>query len=240
MKKIFLLYNYCVFRLKSGNEHSVHSPFVFDLLTKVIYDRVDYYSFEKIENLRRTLLKSKKTIVKNNMKLFEYGQLLFRLVNYFQPTQIIELGTSVGINSAYMASVSSKNHVIAIESNSEIAEISKNNFEKLELKNIEQIVGDIDSVLPTILAKCEFLEFVCFTGNASKNDTLNRFNKCLEKINGTSIFIFDNMYCSSEMKEAWNEIKNHDRVRVTVDLFFMGIIFFREEQVKQHFVIRYR
>jgi predicted O-methyltransferase YrrM len=225
--------------MKAGNEHSVHSPFVFDLLTKLIYNRVEYYSFKKIENLREELLDSKKIIVKHTVESAKYTQLLFRLVNYFQPSQIIELGTSVGISAAYLASVSSKINIITIESRQKIAEIARENFEKLELKNIEQIVNNSDKALPTLLDKYQILDFVHFAGNNGKQATLNHFKQCLEKANGDSVFVFDNIYCSSEMKETWNEIKNNNRVRVTVDLFFMGIVFFRQEQVKQHFVIKY-
>ena len=225
--------------MKAGNEHSVHSPFVFDLLTKVIYNRVEYYSFKKIENLREELLDSKKIIVKHTVKSVKYTKLLFRLVNYFQPAQIIELGTSVGISTAYMASVGSKINVVTIEEQQEIAEIAKENFAKLELKNVEQIVEDFDKILPTVLNKYQNLDFVHFAGNHSKQATLNHFSQCLEKANGNSVFVFDNIYQSSEMKAAWEEIKNNDRVRVTVDLFCMGIVFFRQEQVKQHFVIKY-
>lgn len=225
--------------MKAGNEHSVHSPFVFDLLTKVIYNRVEYYSFKKIENLREELLDSKKIIVTHTVESAKYTQLLFRLVNYFQPSQIIEFGTSVGISAAYMASVSSKINVVTIEGQQAVAKIAKENFEKLKLKNIEQIINNSDKALPTLLDKYQILDFVHFAGNNCKQATLNHFNQCLEKVNGDSVFLFDNIYCSSEMKETWEEIKNNNRVRVTVDLFFMGIVFFRQEQVKQHFVIKY-
>ena len=239
MKKLFLIYNYCVYRIKAGNEHSVHSPFVFDLLTKVIYNHVDYYSFKKIENLREELLDSKKTIAKSTAKPAKYGQLLFRLVNYFQPAQIVELGTSVGISTAYMASVNSKTNVITIEDRKGIAEAAREIFAKLELKNIEQITSNSEKALPTILNKYQNLDFVHFAGNYSKQATLNHFNQCLEKANGNSVFVFDNMYQSSEMKTIWEEIKNNNRVRVTIDMYCMGIVFFRQEQVKQHFVIKF-
>jgi predicted O-methyltransferase YrrM len=135
--------------------------------------------------------------------------------------------------------VNSKTKVITIEDRQTIAEIANENFEKLELKNIELIVDNFDVALPVVLTKCESLDFVRFGGNNGKQATLNYFNQCIEKANGDSFFIFDNIYCSSEMKETWNEIKNNDRVSVTIDLFFMGIVFFRKEQVKQHFVIKY-
>jgi len=260
VKKIFYLYNYFIYRSKAINEHGVHSPFVFDLLTNVIYNNNDYYCFKGIESVREQLLDSEKTIqiIKNNpgdtnkiiekkvyqiarqhSKFVKQSQLLFRLVNRFQPAQIIELGTSFGINTAYMSSVASNVDVITIEENEEIAEIAKQNFEKLKLKNIDLKIGSIKTFLPKIVKESENLFFVNFDENHCKQETLNYFYRCLEKADESSVFVFNNMNLSSEMKEVWDEIKNNIRVTVTLDLFVMGIVFFRKEQVKQHFVIKF-
>ncbi len=169
----------------------------------------------------------------------KYSQLRFRLVNHFMPEQIIEVGTSFGINTVYMASANSKNSVITIEKNKEIAEIAKQNFKQLRLKNIEQKTGNVDDILKAIVANNQNLVFVCFDGNRCKQDALNYFYLCVEKATEESVFVFENIYLSPELKEAWSQIKNDNRVTVTLDLFFMGIVFFRKTQVKQHFVIKF-
>jgi predicted O-methyltransferase YrrM len=261
VKKIFLLFNYITYRLKSTNEHGVHSPFVYDLLTNVIYNRTDYYAYQKIETLRAHLYLSEqkincidlgagairnsisqkqvKHIAKHSAKSAKHAQLLFRLVNHFQPAIVLELGTSLGISTAYMASPNSKTQLITIEGCPEIATLAQQNIKQFELKNVEYIVGNFDDVLPAILTRTEKVDFVFFDGNHRKQATLNYFYQCLLKAHEGSIFVFDDIYWSEEMKEAWNEIKNNDQVTVTIDLFFMGIIFFRKEQVKQHFVIKF-
>lgn len=259
MKKIFFIYNYFIYRLKAVNEHGVHSPFVFSLLTNVIYNKNEYYSFPEIEKVREELLRSRKRIRINcvdsnsnktmKKKVSEiskqytlpskYSQLLFRLVNHFMPPKVIEIGTSVGISTAYIASANSKSSIITIEKNKEIAEIAKQNFKQLRLKNIEQKTGSVDVIFSAIIANYQNLVFVCFDGNQFKQDALNYFYLCAEKANEESVFVFENMYLSPELKEAWNEIKNDNRVTVTLDLFFMGIVFFRKTQVKQHFVIKF-
>ncbi len=242
------------------NEHGVHSPFVFDLLMNVIYNRNDFYCYRSIENVREQLLNSKKVIsvikqtgdrenktsekkVRQITKQFskspKYTQLLFRLVNHFQPPQIIELGTSVGISTTYMATADSKIEVITMEENQEIAEIAKQNFKLLKLKNIEQKIGSFAHFLQYLLSKNPNLYFVFFGENNCKQGTLNYFYLCLKNVNEASIFVFTDMYSSPEMKEAWDKIKDNNQVTVTIDLFFMGIVFFRKEQVKQHFVIKY-
>jgi predicted O-methyltransferase YrrM len=261
VKKLFLIYNYLVYRFKSTNKHGVHSPFVYELLTNVIYNKTGYYTYQAIEELRGKLLtsrkiiectdlgagslknnskkKSIKQIARNTLKSPKYAQLIFRLVNHFQPKQIIELGTSLGITTAYMASVNSKANITTIEGCNEIADVAKQNFEHLELKNIEQLTGNFDSVLPEVLNKKEKPDFVFFDGNHRKEPTLNYFKQCMQKAHDGSVFIFDDIYWSAEMKEAWEEIKQNDRVTVSIDLFYMGIVFFRKEQAKQHFIIRY-
>lgn len=261
MKKLQILLNYLIYRAKSVNEHGVHSPFVYELLLSTIYNKRNFYAYLQNEKLRNALSlsdeklecidlgagsqvknvskKSVKDIVSSAAKPPKYAQLLFRLVNHFQPTTILELGTSLGITSAYMSSANSKSKIITIEGCKEIAEVANKNFQKLELKNIEQVVGNFDEVLPDVLKKIDQLDFVFFDGNHRKDPTISYFKQCLEKANEQSVFVFDDIYWSSEMTEAWEEIKKHEKVTVTLDLFFMGIVFFRKEQVKEHFIIRY-
>lgn len=257
------MFDYLKYLKSSTNEHGVHSPFVFDLITKVIYFKDNYYAYSGIEDLREELLEDERTIVvsdlgagpttfnaktkckkirqiaKHSAKPEKYAQLLFRLVNYFQPSNVLELGTSLGISTAYLASANSVIKVITVEGCPEIAKIASQNFEKLGLKNIDQVIGNFEDVLPAVLGKQNHLDFVFFDGNHRKDATLNYFKQCLLKSNEKSVFIFDDINWSAGMQEAWSEIKNNSAVSVTIDLFFMGIVFFRKEQVKQHFVIRF-
>jgi len=261
VKKLYFICNYLIYRIKSVNEHGVHSPFVYDLLLSTIYNRKLFYAYEEVEKIRQGMLfsnqkltcidlgagshvknktsKSVSEIVTSAAKPAKYAQLLFRLVNHFQPATILELGTSLGISSAYVAIANSKNTVYTIEGCPEIAGFAKQVFSKLKLKNIEQKIGNFDEVLPDVLKNIKQLDFVFFDGNHRKQPTLSYFKQCLDKAVETSVFIFDDIYWSSEMKAAWEEIKNHERVTVSLDLFYMGIVFFRKEQVKEHFVIRY-
>lgn len=261
MKNLGFLYNYLIYRIKSVNEHGVHSPFVYDLLMGVVYNEEPFYAYAPIEKTRNALSgssrevkcidlgagsrvnnqtkKSVQNIVRSAAKSPHYAQLLFRLVDHFQPATILEFGTSLGISTAYLASANSKAKVITMEGCDEIAAVAKNTFENLELKNIELVIGNFDNVLPGILNSTKQLDFVFFDGNHRKEPTLSYFNQCLEKATEKSVFIFDDINWSAEMQEAWTEIKNHPRVTVTLDLFFLGIVFFRKEQVKEHFLIRF-
>jgi predicted O-methyltransferase YrrM len=261
VKRLYVLYNYLIYRKKRVDEHGVHSPFVYDLLVHTIYNHSHFYAYEKMEALRAKLLKSTKSVhcidlgagslnqnktsksvkelVSTAAKPPKFSQLLFRLVNHFQPQNVLELGTSVGISTASMALANSKTQVISIEGCPEIAAVAKENFQKLGLRNIQQLTGNFDDLLPQVLSKMDKLDFVFFDGNHRKAPTMNYFKQCLEKAHADSVFVFDDIYWSAEMKQAWHDIKNHERVTVTIDLFFMGIVFFRKEQAKQHFIISY-
>lgn len=261
VKRWNALVNYVKYRTKSVNEHGIHSPFVFNLLTQVFYNKTKFYSYSTIESLRSKLFENDKLInhidlgagsqINKNKQLTisqiaiqaakseKYAQLLFRLVNYFQPQTIIEFGTSLGISGAYLASGNLKAKLITMEGSPEIAAVAKQNFKALQLINIEQLVGNFDDLLPAVIKENEKLDFVFFDGNHRKEATINYFTQCLKNSHEHSVFVFDDIYWSEGMQKAWEEIKSHTKVTVTIDIFQMGIVFFRTEQVKQHFVVKY-
>lgn len=255
------MYDYLIYRMRSQTTHGTHSPFVFDLLKKVVYNRNSFYAYGEIETIRRRMLRSRdqiqytdmgaglvqngdqvravQAIAKRAVKPAKYGQLLFRLVNYFQPKNILELGTSLGITTSYLRAGSLSSDVTTIEGCSETAAIAKKNWEQLGYNNISQHIGNFNDVLPEFLKTAQAVDFVFFDGNHRKQPTLDYFYRCLEKSHEKSVFVFDDIYWSDEMKEAWEEIKANERVSVTIDLFFVGIVFFRKGQAKEDFVIRF-
>jgi predicted O-methyltransferase YrrM len=261
MHILFTLIKFLKYTFTKTNEHGIHSPFVFELYNQVFKKKEKFYAYERTEELRTQLLldsrqvkiidlgagsksgnskiKTIAEITKTAVKSKKYGQLLFRLVNYFQPSTIIELGTSVGLSSAYMASARSKSQIITIEGCPEIRNIALENFQKFGLTNIRSVSGNFDDKLSEILSEINTADLVFFDGNHRKDATLNYFRTCLKKVNNSSIFIFDDIYWSKEMAEAWEIIKADPAVTITLDIFQMGFVFFRKEQVKQHFVLSY-
>ena len=263
MKQISFLIKYLNYRFSFKTAHGIHSPFVFELYNEVICKKGGYYSFEKIEQLRKKLLASlreievtdlgtgrsgKRTIAaiaERSAKSKKYCELLFRIAYHFKPSNILELGTSLGISTAYLASACPTAKVVTIEGCPNTANEAKNNFEALKLNNIESVTGNFDAVLPAVL--CLLLPIAIGTncllvfidGNHKKEPTLKYFNHCLEFTNNDSLFIFDDIHWSEEMEEAWEEIKKHPKVTVTIDLFFIGLVFFRKEQAKEDFILRF-
>jgi len=257
-----MLYHYFQYRLHAKTTHGTHSPFVFDLLKKVIYNPHSFYAYQEIEACREQLLQSEeyischdlgaggqgrrnnkpkavRNITKRALKPAKYGQLLFRLVNYFQAKTALELGTSLGITTCYLCAANSDCQVTTIEGCAEAALVAQKNWQWLGYKNATQYIGNFDDELPLVLKEVRSLDFVFFDGNHRKEPTLNYFNQCLEKSHERSVFVIDDIYWSPEMKEAWEVIKADGRVTVTIDLFFVGLVFFRKGQAKQDFVIKY-
>ncbi len=247
----------------NGKGHGIHSPFVFEFITKVLNDKNHYAAYDAIEKLRSTLLQNEtiltiedfgagsrtnlqtkrkvSAVAASSLKPKKFGQLLFRMVKFYQPKNILELGTSLGITSAYLASANNAATTITLEGSPAVASVAQKNFDSLHLKNIELIEGNFDETLSTVLnQKLSTLDLVFVDGNHRKEPTLQYFHKLLEHAHEHSIFIFDDIHWSEEMEAAWNEIKQHASITVSIDLFFIGILFFRKEnKAKEHFTIRF-
>jgi len=190
-------------------------------------------------NVNKSNTRQLKDIVKNTVKAPKYGQLLFRLVNHFKPATILELGTSLGISTLYLAAPNKKMKVITVEGCSSTAKVAQINFDKIGFENIELVNDTFDHFLPEHLSKVNTLDFVFFDGNHQKEATINYFNWCVEKANNETIFVFDDIHWSDGMNAAWEEIKKHPKVTSTMDLFFMGIVFFNSDLSKEDFVLRF-
>ena len=261
MSKLKFIAKYAKYRLNSGNEHDIHSPYLFEFYNNVICDESPFYVYEDIESVRAKLLltdmeitiedhgagskvnnsntRKIKDIAKNTLKAPKYGQLLFRLVNHFKPKTIIELGSSLGISTLYLAAPNKNTKVITIEGCPNTAKVAQINFDKIGFENIELVNDTFDSFLPKHLAKTPNLDFVFFDGNHQKEATINYFNWCVEQANNETIFVFDDIHWSGGMTEAWEAIKKHPKVTSTIDLFFVGIVFFNSDLSKEDFVLKF-
>ena len=262
MQILRLFYKFLLYRLRSFRLHGIHSPFVFELHQNILQHTGGFAAFSPIESLRKQLLRNKKEITVTDFgagskanagsirkikdiaqvsaKPPKYAQLLFRLVNYYQPPTILELGTSLGLTTAYLAAARQKAKVYTFEGCPNLAELAKKNFTRLNLKNITLELGNLDATLPLFLQQAATtVDLVFFDGNHRYEPTMHYFNLCLAKHNENSIFVLDDIYWSAEMEKAWQEICAHPAVTVSIDLFQVGLLFFRKKQPKQHFTIWY-
>ncbi|POY35627.1 SAM-dependent methyltransferase [Solitalea longa] len=247
--------------LTANTLHGTHSPFVYNLINNVIYDKSAQDVYDEIENQRKKLLADERVITitdlgagslySNNkqkkvkevadkaLKGPKWAQLIHRLAKWRQPKQILELGTCLGITTSYLAKANTNTPVISIEGCPQTAAIARQSIDSLNINNVSVKVGNFDDLLPEEVKISEQMAFVYFDGNHRKDATLNYFYACLEKADDDSLFIFDDIHWSKGMEEAWEEIKNHPRVTVTIDLYSIGLVFFKKGQEKEHFRIKY-
>src|SRR5690606_27829922 len=245
----------------SKTRHGVHSPFVYNLIDRVIYDFSEKGYVSAIENLRGDLKndgrkiqitdlgagsmlnnnKEKKIsdLAKNALKPSRIARLIARLAAEFEPETIIELGTCLGITTLYLSRASPLSKVITVEGCPSTAAIANENFGKINGENNQVRTGYFDVVFQQIIAEVPKIDFLFIDGNHRKDATLSYFYQSLPKVHERTVLIFDDIYWSQGMKEAWAEIKNHPQVTVTVDLFYVGLVFFKPDQVKEHFNVRF-
>jgi predicted O-methyltransferase YrrM len=252
--------DYIQHRFHAKTRHGVHSPFVYRLVDTIIYDSTPKKVYTEVENIRKTLLADNRTITvldlgagshinKNNQKKVsdiaahalkspKLAQLLYRITADLQPQNMIELGTCLGVTSIYLQKAAPEAKLYTLEGSPETAAIAKETFNKAGLDNIELITGNFDYTLPGVIKSLDKVDFVFVDGNHQKDATLKYFEWCLPKVHENTLLIFDDIYWSEGMKEAWEQIKIHPQVRVTVDLFWIGLVFFKSGQAKEDFLIR--
>ena len=256
-----LIKSYLKFLFHSKNEHGVHSPFVFDLVTKCFYDNTKYPEYETLKSYRKSLLENKNTIevtdfgagsrvFKSNVREIskiaqtagitsKNAELLFRIVRYFQPKSILEIGTSLGLATSALSLGNSNAKIITLEGCPNTMATAKKMFQVSSFKFPNNAVDFVNTEFNLFFEnlKPQIFDLVYFDGNHSKKATLEYFEALLPTISNDSVWIFDDIHWSADMEEAWEIIKNHPKVSVTIDTFQWGILFFRAEQVKEHFII---
>lgn len=259
----FQIKSYLLFLKNSKNEHGIHSPFVYDLVTKCFHDTNNYKEYSTLKEYRKSLLENKKTIEVNDFgvgsKIFKSNtrqiskiaktagispknaKLLFRIVAYFQPTNILEIGTSLGLATSALSLGNPNSKITSLEGCTETQNITKKMFQvsgfMLENENINFITTEFSQYLKNLQLTTSSFQLIYFDGNHSKKATLAYFELLLPTIINDTIWIFDDIHWSKDMEEAWEFIKNHPKIKITIDTFQWGIVFFRQEQQKEHFII---
>lgn len=252
--------SYLNFLYHSKNEHGVHSPFVFNLVTKCFYDKKQYPEYAILKNYRKSLLQNKNTIevtdfgagsrvFKSNTRQIakiaktagitpKRAELLFRITKYFQPESILEIGTSLGLATSALALGNPDTKITTLEGCKNTLHQCQSQLQKFNINNVDCVNTEFSSFLNNQQPTTNNRQLIYFDGNHSKTATLTYFELLLPSVTNETVWIFDDIHWSADMEEAWEIIKNHPKVTVTIDNFQWGMVFFRAEQEKEHFVIR--
>lgn len=251
------------FLLHSGNRYRIHSPWLFRLTNEVLRNKRNTIDIRRVEHLRKDRLNSRELIEKTDygmrsdnptprmypVSIREVARTsltpprnalrLYHLTKFMKAGHILEIGTSLGITTAYMAIGNPDARLFTLEGCPVLSRIAKENFESLGIKNIELIEGRFEENLPIALDRLGKVDLVYIDGNHHKEAMLDYYNQCLDFAGNDTIIIFDDIHSSPGMEDAWEMIRKKEEVRVSLDLFTTGWLIFRKESSKQHFRLRY-
>lgn len=257
MNLIFRTVEYLRYLWSARGKYYLHSPFAYRFFLEVLEGPIPS-GYDRVNQMRKTICQREESIEvedlgtglssarrirdfeKNVAISQKYGLLLMRLIAFHQPNIILELGTSVGISSAYMALAKPDAKIITIEGSAALAEMARRTHDRLGIKNVQVVCDEFQSALNRALPQIGTLDLVFFDGNHRKDATILYFEQCLKLAGENSVFVFDDIYWSADMKKAWKEIKKHPRITLTIDVFQFGICFFSKQKLaKEHFVLRH-
>ncbi len=263
MKIFWALITYVNYFFSSRSRYKTHSPFVYDFINNVLRDKTKYRDFVSLNKYRKSV-ESRTSIIETvdfgsgagNKEYREFKEklgtiakrrshskkrleLLYRLTRYLQPKQMLEMGTAVGFSSLYLQKGFRNGKLTTMEGCTALSQIAARGFKTFNAEDIEIIIGNFDNNLKPTLEKMDSLDFVFFDGNHSKLPTLYYFEQCMNKINEDSVFVFDDIHWSPGMSSAWKTIKEDPRVSFTIDIYWIGLVFFKKGFAKQDFVINY-
>lgn len=246
-----LLFKYLRYYFRAKTLYDLHSPFLVTFAKAVLEDRRHFYAFSDAEDIRERLKldrnkvpivdlgagslvsdqqeRSIQNIVHYTAIRAKAGRQLFRMVNLFRPKKMLELGTSLGISTIYQAAASLQGQMITIEGNPHLYPWSTQAFEICSLANITQLTGTFKDQLPLALEKLGKVDYVFIDGDHRMDQTLSYFETCLEYTHNDSVFVLADIHWSDEMEACWKKIKSNAQVRLSIDLFHFGVVFFRQE-----------
>lgn len=258
MSKVYQVISYIDYWLHAVDEHSLQAPFIYDLYTSVIKKDSNEAAFDDIEKLRQQLLRNTDVldikdfgagtkynhtnkrriadIVGKGITRPPYSRLLARIVRLLKARHVTELGTSVGINTLYLASADSQ--VTTFEGDPGLCRIARQNFDFLNKRNIRLIEGDINHTLPQFLLDTPKIDLAFIDANHQFSATIRYFDLLLQKTHDESCLIFDDIYWSKGMQQAWDHMRNHFSVTLSLDLYQFGILFFTPDLRKQHYILQ--
>lgn len=261
LKKTDLVLRFLSYYIKGQNRHDLHSPFIYNLNENVFRHDVIEDIHDKIELRRKELLADDSIIqvkdfgagfsgikyhnrkisfiTRNSSKPAKYARLLFRLVKYFRPQVMLELGTSVGISALYQSAGNPAGKFITVEGCPQTASVAAKSFSLFGNLNIHQVILPFDEALPEIINDNPKPDYVFIDGHHTKEATLKYFEQLLPSLHKHSIIVVDDINWSDDMREAWKILCNHSSVTASVNLFMMGILFIDPALSREEFIIRY-
>jgi len=209
------------------------------LITKVIEEKTPYYVFSDIENFRKELLSREnpiKTLTAKETQTKNYGALLFRLVNFFKRRSVLQIGSSTGVMSLYLAlPLRNSCECYALEERPGLLEFTQAFAENYSLSNIHWLEGDYTNNLNSLKPKIASFDFIFINTMGDSGKTQEALGLIETFICPDTVLVIDNIRRNKAMKILWQDIKNRQDVMLTIDLLSLGLVFFNTKLQKQHY-----
>jgi predicted O-methyltransferase YrrM len=258
-QKLFPLKSYLNYWLDAVDGHSLHSPFLFDFYVKIVNQKAT--DFDDWRRLRNPLSKDDRTIrvtdlgagsaympesdrkisdiLRYTTSSHKFASFYSRIIRHYKFKNVIELGTSVGINAAYLSRASHNVEITTFEGSSEIAEVARSLFRDNQISNIKIIEGNIDETVGPYLDNINHIDFALIDANHRFEPTVRYLELISKKIHRHSIIAIDDIHASPEMEQAWQTIQSHPRVQTTLDLYRCGLVLFNPSLTRQNVVLQF-
>ena len=261
MHFFYQLSKFLEYKLNAVNRYSLQAPFIFDFYDKVIKGKKQSEVFDEIEGFRKGLLNNDKAIeikdfgagsqvsksakrkvkdlARSGLSSRKFSEMLSRLSDYMKATNIVELGTSLGINTLYLARSNPKAMVTTFEGCIESAKVAVDLFNNAHQENIRLVEGNIDETLNDFLKNTSKVDLVYFDANHQFDATLNYYKQFLPLTHDRTVFVFDDIYWSKSMEKAWKTLIQKPEVTLSLDIFDAGLLFFNKDFYKEHYVLEF-
>ncbi|WP_286747488.1 class I SAM-dependent methyltransferase [Roseivirga sp. UBA1976] len=245
--------------LQQADEHSLHSPFVYKLYRELIKP-CRSFRINSVEQLRQQLLNNHKyiqltdfgagsrvssskqrtvsSLAKHASTPPKFSALLHALIGQFNMTQVLEFGTSLGLNSLYM-STKPEVHLTTFEGDPILCHMARSHFDQFNRPNIELIEGPIDETLPLALHRLPKIDMAYLDANHRYAPTLHYYESVLAACHHKSIIVIDDIHWSKEMSHAWDTIRKKDEIFVSIDLFEAGLLFLDPGLTRGHYILHF-
>ena len=259
-----MLLQYVRYLLRAKSRHSIHSPFVYAFIEEILHDKIQYSDYQTVErqvarlkqnrnvleivdfgagNAKgkyRTCFRRVQEVAKVSGITKRHGRLLYRLVRHYQPATMLEMGTSLGISTMYQAKGNPNAQVTTVEGCASLAMIAQGSLDKTHCDNVTLKTAHFKTILPTLLNDLnKTLDYAFIDGDHTYDGIMHYFKLLKKHVGDNSILVFHDIHWSKDMDKAWNELKQDPEVSISIDLYFMGIVFFKKALSKQDFVLRY-
>ena len=258
-QKLFQVKSYLNYWLDAVDKHSLHSPFLFDFYTKVVKQQAS--DVEDLRSIRQKLSRDDRTINVTDLgsgsvhmqdsdrrisdisrittSSDKFSTLYSRIIRHYKFKNVIELGTSLGINAIYLAKASDEVEVTTFEGSSEIASVARSLFHDNGVTNVRLVEGNIDVTLEPYLETIKQLDFALIDANHRFEPTVHYLEMLTKRIHARSVIAIDDIHSSPAMEYAWHAIQKHKLVQTTVDLYRCGLVFFNPSLTRQNVVLQF-